>query len=305
MKNENVRIAKMIQELREDSYEGIQKKYAPLFLDVIEENLKFEGELKECILDHNMLEDLLLTKDAHFLTNEFGRSLLGFPEGFVVACMRLYKQFQKHFPYANVIDTTQKNQLYGKNYRSPRHYIWYMEEYAEARKLLRELILKFINALEIKAVPQRLVVIAENVRVHPDKFKLVITIYIGFKNDYPHIFESEFYSTPISEDGLNRIKENIQSLSKIFEWGNEIDYYFGEYIQDYTLEYSPQLTENFDGKDCFLKIVELPRRDLGLRFSHEIDDLPPLRNYYENYVSTNDSIFKNTNKESEIDDLPF
>ena len=281
MKNEKIDIAKTIQEFREASYEGIQKTYAPLFLDVIEENSKFEGELKKCVLDHNMLEDLLLTKDAHFLTNEFGRNLLQFPEGFVVACMRLYKQFQSDFPYANIVDTTKKNKVYGINYNSPKQYFYYMAEYDEPRNSLRELISKFSNALERKAVPQGFIVVAENICSQVFKYKLKISIYIGFKNDYPHIFESKTFSTPISEGALQEIEACITELSVLHQWKNEMNYEFSLYLKNETLfSIAPQLQEDYEEDDHVFQLHSVPQRYIGVRYSHEIEDLPYIRNYY-------------------------
>ncbi len=279
--NEKERIARMIQELREETYVGIEKTYAPLLLDVIYENSKFEGELEKCVLDHNMLEDLLLTRDAHFLTNEFGRNLLGFPEGFVVACMRLYKQFQSDFPYANVVDTTKKNKIYGINYSLPKQYFYYMAEYDEPRNLLRELITKFTKALEIKAVPQGFIVVAENTSSQVFKYKLKISIYIGFKNDYPHIFESKTFSTPISKEALREIEACVTELSIVHQWKNEMDYEFSSYLKNGTLfSFAPQLQEDYEEDDHLFQLHSVPQRFLGVRYSYEIDDLPPIKNYY-------------------------
>lgn len=281
MEKENNRIARTIQELREGSYDGIQKTYAPLLLNIIEENSKFEGELEKCILDDNMLEDLLLTKDAHFLTNEFGRNLLQFPEGFVVACMRLYRKFQEDFPYANVLDTTKKNKVYGKNYRSPKQYFYYMTEYEEVRNLLRELITKFSNALNLKAVPQEFIIVAKNIPSQGEMYKLKIFIYISCINDYPHIFETKLFSTPISEEALRKIEGCITELSISYKWVNEVDYEFFSFLNEEKMfEIAPQLLENYDEIHYLFRVYSLPQRYLGVRYSDEIDDLPPIKNYY-------------------------
>ena len=269
-----------IQELRNESYVGIQEKYAPLFLDVIEENLNLEGEFDKCRLDQNMLEDLLLTKDAHFLTNEFGRSLLEFPEHFILACNRLYKKFQNDFPYASIVDTTKKNKVYLKNYRSPKQYYYYMNEYDEPRKLLRELILKFVLALEIIPVVQNYVVSAQNEFEEYNNINLIIKIYICFKNDYPHVFKSKPYKAPISEENLRKIEELIVGISKGYQWRNEMDYDFGEVIKSDLLKIAPELKENMEKNDSILKLFYVPDRYINTRYSNQIDDLPKINNFY-------------------------
>ena len=56
-----------LEELKTRTYNGIQSKYAPLFLNVIIANNNFPDELKDCILDHNMLEEILLESNFNFL----------------------------------------------------------------------------------------------------------------------------------------------------------------------------------------------------------------------------------------------
>jgi hypothetical protein len=275
-----IKIAK-IQDLRMETYEGIQKKYAPLFLDVIEENLKLEGEFGKILLDQKMLEELLLTKDAHFLTNEFGRSLLEFPEQFILVCNRLYKTFQGDFPYASIVDSTKINKVYSKNYRSPNQYYYYMNEYDEPRIILRELIVKFVSKLEIKPFIQKYTVSAKNeIEVFNANYQLVIKIYICFKNDYPHIFKSKPYSTPISEEKLKKLEELIVRISRGYEWGNEMNYDFGDFIKSDLLKIAPELKENMKKNDSILKLFYVPDRYINTRYSHQIDDLPKINNFY-------------------------
>lgn len=277
-----IKIAK-IQELRMETYEGIQKKYAPLFLDVIEENLKLEGEFGKILLDQKMLEELLLIKDAHFLTNEFGRSLLEFPEQFILVCNRLYKTFQSDFPYANIVDSTKKNKVICKNYRSPNQYFYYMNEYDEIRIILRELINKLISTLEIIPFPQKYIVSAKNeIEEFNTNYQLVIKIYISFKNDYPHIFKSNPFKNPISEAKLRRIEELIEEISIRQKWGNEMNYDFEDFIKNDLLKIAPELKENMRASESILKLFYVPQRFINTRYSDQIDDLPEIKNFYTN-----------------------
>ena len=271
MKEDKNSISEKIQKLRHNSYEGIQEKYASLLLDVIEENLKFEGEIAKCKLDHKMLEDLLLTKDAHFLTNEFGRSLLQFPESFVVACMRLYNEFQKDFPNAKIVDVSKKNQVYMKNYSMPKQYFYYMAEFDDVRKSLRKIISKFAKALDLKAIPQEYIVVAKNSQYTNDMYRLKIYIYISCINDYPHIFETELYSTPISDEALSQIEAFIVRLSKSQQWGNQIyyDFYLCMNVEELN-SIAPQLFEKHNELDKIFKLNYVPQRFLGVKYSNEI-----------------------------------
>jgi hypothetical protein len=137
----------ILEELKNRTYDGIKSKYAPLILDVIIANNNFPDELKDCIINHTMLEDILLQSDFNFLNNEFGKTLNEFPQEFGRACFSLHYEFQIDFPKARVVDITRKNKIYGKNYRSPRPYFYYQEEFDEIREPLRELLWEFVNEL--------------------------------------------------------------------------------------------------------------------------------------------------------------
>lgn len=233
----------LLEELKNRTYEGIKSKYAPLFLDVIIANNNFPDELKDCIIDHNMLEDILLQSDFNFLNNEFGKTLDEFPEEFGRACFSLHYEFQIDFPKARVVDITRKNKIYGKNYRSPRQYFYYQEEFDEIREPLRELLWEFVNELGIVPNLQPYEVYASCINFG-EKFKLRLVMYVREKNNFPHIFESKPFLNSVNQVDLKLIEQYYEWLAISRKWGNEIDYTcdmqdgkeIAKYIPDFSLE---------------------------------------------------------------------
>ena len=233
-----------LEELKTRTYNVIQSKYAPLLLNVIIENNNFPDELKDCILDHSMLEEILLESDFNFLINEFGKNFTEFPEEFQKACIELNWEFQKDFPKASVVNSSLKNNVYGKNNRSPSKKFYYQPEFDEVRNNIRDLMLALVNELGIVANLQSYEVYANCVN-YEGKYKLQLEMYVREKNNFPHIFESKPFSNPIDQVDLKLIEQYYEWLSVSQKWQNEIDYTFviqmaeemQKYIPDFSLKY--------------------------------------------------------------------
>jgi hypothetical protein len=243
MKNKINLNANILDDLKNRTYEGIKNKYAPLFLNVIIANNNFPHELKNCIIDHNMLEDILLKSDFNFLNHEFGKALIEYPEEFQSACYSLHDEFQIDFPKAGVVDLTRKNKVYGKNYKSPKQYFYYQPEFDEIRNPLREITLEFVNKLGIVTNLQPYEVYASCINFG-EKFKLRLEMYVREKNNFPHIFESTPFLKSIDQVDLKLIEQYYEWLAISEKWGNEIDYTDAmqdgnemlKYIPDFSLE---------------------------------------------------------------------
>ncbi|MBF4466232.1 hypothetical protein [Flavobacterium sp. LC2016-12] len=233
----------ILKELKNRTYDGIKSKYAPLILDVIIANNNFPDELKDCIIDHNMLEDILLQSDFNFLNNEFGKTLNEFPKEFRRACFSLHDEFQIDFPKAGVIDLTRKNKVYGTNFKGPLQYFYYQQEFDEIREPLRELLLEFVNKLGIVSNLQPYEVYASCINFE-EKFKLRLEMYVREKNNFPHIFESKPFLNSVDQVDLKLIEQYYEWLAITHKWGNEIDYTWAmqdgkeiaKYIPDFSLE---------------------------------------------------------------------
>ena len=78
----------------------IRSKYTQLIQNVIEANLGFPDEIKDCVLSSSMIEKIMFEFEYHFLILEFGLSLTDFPADFQKACIELHEEFQKDFPFA-------------------------------------------------------------------------------------------------------------------------------------------------------------------------------------------------------------
>ncbi|UUW11319.1 hypothetical protein NLG42_11040 [Flavobacterium plurextorum] len=233
----------LLEELKNRTYKGLKSIYAPLILNVIIANNNFPDELKNCIIDHNMIEDILLQSDFNFLINEFGKAYNEFPEEFQRACYSLRDRFQIDFPKAWVVDKTRKNKVYGKNYRSPRQYFYYQPEFDEIRNSLRELIQEFLDKLGIVSNLQPYEVYASCISFE-EKFKLRLEMYVREKNNFPHIFESKPFLNLVDQVDLKHIEKYYEWLAITHKWGNEIDYTCAmqdgeemtKFIPDFSLE---------------------------------------------------------------------
>lgn len=201
----------------------IRAKYTELIQNVIETNIGFPDNLKDCIIDHNMIEKIMLHFDYQFLIHEFGLDFNEFPIEFRNACIALHEEFQKDFPYASVIDTTKKNKVYLKNYRCPLNLVYHLAEYEELKKLLREINLNLINQYGRIATVHPYLVKAENVK-SVNGYQLKLSIYIREINKYPCVLISKEFNEPISDKFLKTIEDNYIDLSVAQNWGNEIDY---------------------------------------------------------------------------------
>ena len=247
-----------LEELKTRTYNGIQSKYAPLFLNVIIANNNFPDELKDCILDHNMLEEILLESDFNFLINEFGKNFTEFPKEFQKACIELNEEFQKDFPKASVVNSSLKNKVYGKNNRSPSKKFYYQSEFDEIRKLIRDSMLVLVDELGIVANLQSYDVYASCVN-YEGKYKLKLEMFVREKNNFPHVFESRPFLNPIDQVDLKLIEQYYEWLSVSQKWQDEIDYTFvvqigdeiKKYIPDFSLEYPIySLTSSYK---CYIK----------------------------------------------------
>lgn len=233
----------LLEELKNRTYDGIKSKYAPLILNVIIANNNFPDELKNCIIDQNMIEDILLQSDFNFLNHEFGKALNEFPEEFRRACSSLHDEFQIDFPKAGVLDLTRKNKVYGKNYKSPKQYFYYQPEFDEIRIPLRQLTMELVSKLNIIANLQPYEVYASCINFG-EKFKLRLEMYVREKNNFPHIFESKPFLKPVDEFNLKLIEQHYEWLAISEKWGNEIDYTcamqdlnaIAKYIPNFSLE---------------------------------------------------------------------
>ena len=239
----NLDTSKLV-ELKTRTYVGIQSKYAPLLLNVIIANNNFPDEIKDCILDHNMLEKILLESDFDFLINEFGKNITEFPKEFQKACIELNWEFQKDFPKASEVDLSLKNKVYLKNYRSPSQFFYFQTEYDEIRNNIRDLMLVFVNELGIVANLQSYDVYANCVN-YEGRYKLQLEMYVREKNNFPHIFESKPFLNSINQVDLKLIEQYYEWLSVSQKWRDEIEYTFvnqmgdemQKYIPDFSLKY--------------------------------------------------------------------
>ena len=260
---ENLKTRKL-EELKSRKFVGVQKKYAPLFLNVIETNNNFPVELSDCVIDHNMLEKIMLEFNYQFLIHEFGKQLTDFPEEFQRAIIVLHEEFQKDFNKASIIDSSIKNSVYGKNYRSPLQYFYHQSDFKEIKNQLRGLMFLFSTELGIVANLQPYKVFASCLNSEK-KFKLRLEIYVREKNNFPHVLESNSFSKPVDQVDLKLIEQYYEWLGSSQKWGNEIDYSYisemGEEIQkfipDFPVEYP------------LLKIISIPNRYGKLIYSEE------------------------------------
>lgn len=254
--------------------EKIRSKYTLLIQNVIEANLRFPEELKDCVLSSSMIQKIMYEFEFHFLILEFGLCLTDFPEDFQNACITLHEEFQKDFPYASVVDTSKSNADIITNYRSPLHFIYFMAEYDEPREIIKEVTNKLIEKYELIPVLQKYKVIAKNA-FFEQEYRIVLMFYIRKFNSYPCIVMSRPIPKPISKEGLRKLEECYEEIVCVNEWGNEAEY---ERLADGWVELSdviPELPE-----DLKYSLVLNNARYKKLVFSDEIE-MPELKNYYD------------------------
>lgn len=212
-----------LEYLKIKKYSGLKSKYAPLILNVIIANNNFPSILKDCIVDHNLIEAILLEPDFGFLINEFGKDITEFPFEFQDACNKLKNEFKLDYPKACEVDYTSKNKVYGKNYHSASQYFYHKSQFEEVKSQIRELILFFVTELGVVANLQFYEVYASCIRFE-DKYKLRLEIYVREKNNFPKIFESKIFSKPLDLIDLKMIEQHYEWLAIAQKWKNEIDY---------------------------------------------------------------------------------
>jgi hypothetical protein len=252
----------------------IRAKYTELIQNVIEANLRFPDEIKDCLLSSSMIEKIMFEFEYHFLILEFGLCLTDFPADFQKACIELHDEFQKDFPYASVVDTSKKNSYIITNYRSPLHFIYFMAEYDEPREIMKEVTNNLIEKYQLTPVLQKYKVIAKNVFVEQE-CRIVLIFYVRKFNSYPCILMSKHIPKPISEEGLRKLEECYEEIAFEFEWGNEVDH---SLIQEGFFDLSeafPELIERLE-----YSLIVNNSRYKKLVFSDEIE-MPEVKNYYD------------------------
>ena len=254
--------------------EKIRSKYTLLIENVIEVNMRFPEELKDCVLSTSMIEKIMFEFEFHFLILEFGLCLNDFPEDFQKACIELHDEFQKDFPYASVVDTSKSNAYIITNYRSPFHFIYFMAEYDEPREIIKEVTTNLIEKYQLTPVLQKYKVIAKNA-FFEQEYRIVLMFYIRKFNSYPCIVMSRPIPKPVSEEGLRTLEECYEEIVYVNEWGNEAEY---ERLVDGWVELSDIIPELPEGLRYSLILNN--SRYKKLIFSDEIE-MPELKNYYD------------------------
>ncbi len=254
--------------------EKIRSKYTLLIENVIEANMRFPEELKDCVLSSSMIQKIMYEFKFHFLILEFGLCLTDFPEDFQNACIALHEEFQKDFPYASVVDTSKKNSCIITNYRSPLHFIYFMAEYDKPREIIKEVTANLIEKHQLSPVLQKYKVIAENAFVEQE-YRIILMFYVRKFNSYPCILMSKPIPKPISEEGLRKLEECYEEIASMYEWGNEVDY---SLIQQGFFDLSEAIPELIEGLEYSLILNN--SRYQKLIFSDEIE-MPEVKNYYE------------------------
>lgn len=253
--------------------EKIRAKYAELIEKVIEANLRFPEELKDCMLSSSMIEKIMFEFEYHFLILEFGLCFTDFPEDFQNACIELHEEFQKDFPYASVVDDSKPNNYITTNYRAPLDFIYFMAEYDEPREIIRDVTKKLIEEFQLTPVLQKYKVIAENAFIEQE-YRIVLKFYVRKFNSYPCILMSRPISGFISREGLRKLEKNYEEIAYMYEWGNEVDY---EQLVEGYFDLSVVVPELPEGLRYSLIVSNL--RYGKLVFSDEIE-MPKLKNYY-------------------------
>ncbi|MDK2772916.1 MAG: hypothetical protein KYX68_11925 [Flavobacterium sp.] len=88
--------------MKNDSYTKKEEIYAQLIINVMEEANKFGKNLDNVFVNHNIIEDILLTSSVTtYLHDTFGRSKEEFPLEFLKACNELKQKFDSDYPNAS------------------------------------------------------------------------------------------------------------------------------------------------------------------------------------------------------------
>lgn len=254
--------------------EKIRSKYTLLIQNVIEANLRFPEELKDCVLSSSMIQKIMYEFEFHFLILEFGLCLTDFPEDFQNACITLHEEFQKDFPYASVVDTSRSNGHIITNYRSPLHFIYFMAEYDKPREIIKEITANLIEKYQLTSIVQKYKVIANNAFVEQE-YRIVLMFYVRKFNSFPCILMSNPLPKPLSEESLRKLEECYAEIAHMYEWGNEVDY---SLIQQGFFDLSEAIPELIEGLEYSLILNN--SRYQKLIFSDEID-MPEVKNYYD------------------------
>ncbi len=254
--------------------EKIRSKYTLLIQNVIEANLRFPEELKDCVLSSSMIEKIMFEFEYHFLILEFGLCFTDFPEDFQNACVELHEEFQKDFPYASVVDDSKKTDTIMTNNRSPLHFIYFMAEYDEPREIIRDVTKKLIEEFQLIPVLQKYKVIAENAFVE-QKPRIVLKFYVRKFNSYPCILMSRPLPKFKSREELRKLEKSYEEIAYVYEWGNEVDY---DQIADGYFYLSGVVPELEEGLKYSL-IVSIGR--YGKLVTSDEIEMPEVKNYYD------------------------
>ncbi len=129
--------------LREMKFTPKERIYATLILDVLEAANNLDMKLHNCVIEHNLIEQILFDSSLSFISDEFGRRKTEMGEDFINACKKLNQEFIKNNPE-------------GSTYSSQKGgYVYFTKEFSRERNFMQKLILKFVNILELTRVNQR------------------------------------------------------------------------------------------------------------------------------------------------------
>ncbi len=134
MTKKKLRNQELINYLKSLTYKGREKIFAPLILEVLDAANNLNPKLRNCILEHNIMENILTDEFQSFIGDEFGRNEKEMGIRFISACKNLQTSF---------------NKAYGV-----KRLQYYSAEFRNTRNFMRRLMLKLIPPLELKRYNQ-------------------------------------------------------------------------------------------------------------------------------------------------------
>lgn len=129
--------------MKNDSYTKKEEIYAQLIINVMEEANKFGENLDNVFINHNIIEDILLTSSVTtYLHDAFGRSEDEFPTEFIKVCNELKQQFDSDYPNASEYNEKSVDLYYTSNCFGVRIFM---------RKIISRIV--FPLGIEVKVQP--------------------------------------------------------------------------------------------------------------------------------------------------------
>ncbi|MCO6163949.1 hypothetical protein [Flavobacterium sp. NRK F7] len=129
--------------MKNDSYTKKEEIYAQLIINVMEEANKFGKNLDNVFINHNIIEDILLTSSVTtYLHDAFGRSKDEFPTKFIKVCNELKQQFDSDYPNASEYNEKYVDLYYTSNCFGVRIFM---------RKIISRIV--FPLGIEVKVQP--------------------------------------------------------------------------------------------------------------------------------------------------------